>query len=203
METRYPSNSHKARAAAQAKAQQEERKKLEKVVTGTVNTRKKSGAQKITDLFIAEDAKNVKSYVLLEVLVPAIKDAAYNIICDSAGMVFGKPTGGRRPGSSTRDNYTQYWKDRDRGYQTAKPRSVFDYDDVIFSSRRDADVVLNELRMTLREYGLVRVSDLYDLVGKSWSYTYRDYGWTNLDRAEIVAIRGGYVIDFPRPLPID
>jgi hypothetical protein len=201
METRYPSNSHKARAAAQAK--QAERKKLEKVVTGTVTTRKKSGAQKITDLFIAEDAKNVKSYVLFEVLVPAIKDAVYNIVCDSAGMIFGKPTGGRRGSVSTRDNYTQYWKDRDRGYQPARPRTVFDYDDIVFATRGDAEIVLNELRLTLREYGLVRVSDLYDLAGKSWSYTYRDYGWTNLERAEVVGVRGGYIIDFPRPLPID
>ena len=41
----------------------EERKKVEKVVTGTVSTRKKSPFRKLADEFISDDAKNVKSYV--------------------------------------------------------------------------------------------------------------------------------------------
>ena len=48
-------------------------KKIEKVVTGNVITKKKSKARKFTEELVSEDAKNVKSYVLGEVLIPAIK----------------------------------------------------------------------------------------------------------------------------------
>lgn len=203
MDNKYPSNSHKARAAA-SKQQPKEERKLEKVVSGAVSTRKKSSASKLTDLFIAEDAKNVKSYVILDVLVPAIKDAVYNIICDSAGMIFGKPIRGRGSSTiSTRDNYTKYWDGRDRSYQPARPRTAFDYEDLTFESRIDAETVLNELRLEIHNYGLVSVANAYDLSGKTAPHTYHNYGWTSLERAEVMRVRDGWIIQFPKPLPLD
>ena len=50
-----------------------EEKKIEKVVTGKVLTKKRSKVNQFFDEIVSEDAKNVKSYVFGEVLIPAIK----------------------------------------------------------------------------------------------------------------------------------
>ena len=55
----YKSNSDKARQ------EQQSEKKVEAVITGAAKTRKKGEMQKFADVFIAEDANNVKSYILL------------------------------------------------------------------------------------------------------------------------------------------
>ena len=56
----YKSNSDKARQ------EQQSEKKVEAVITGAAKTRKKGEMQKFADVFIAEDANNVKSYILMD-----------------------------------------------------------------------------------------------------------------------------------------
>ena len=72
----YTPNSHKF------KAEIAEKKKVEKVVKGKVGTRKKSGVRKLTDIFVSEDAANVTSYILMDVLIhsgrQAISDSVTN-----------------------------------------------------------------------------------------------------------------------------
>ena len=65
----YKPNSHRYKN----EQKNQEREKIEKVVTGKVITKKKSSLSKFKDEFISEDAKNVKNYVFGEVLIPAIK----------------------------------------------------------------------------------------------------------------------------------
>ena len=55
----------------------------------------------------------------------------------------------------------------------------------------------------LEQYGVFRVADLYDLVGKSCDYTDNKYGWTNLRSADVVRVNGGYALKLPKALPID
>ena len=54
----------------------------------------------------------------------------------------------------------------------------------------------------MEEYGIVRVADLYDLVGITGDYTDNKYGWTNIRSAEVVRVRDGYKIKMPRAMPI-
>ena len=70
----YKTNSDKSRQEAQSE------KKIEAVITGTAKTRKKGEMQKFADVFIAEDANNVKSYILMEVIIPAVKKAISDIV---------------------------------------------------------------------------------------------------------------------------
>ena len=57
-----------------------EKRKTEKVVSGKVKTKKKGEMRKLKDVFISEDASNVKSYVIMDVLIPAAKKAISDII---------------------------------------------------------------------------------------------------------------------------
>ena len=77
----YKSNSDKVRQ------EQQSEKKVEAVITGAAKTRKKGEMQKFADVFIAEDANNVKSYILMEVIVPAVKKAISDIVTTGIDMI--------------------------------------------------------------------------------------------------------------------
>lgn len=205
----YKPNSNKFKEQQKQQAKLEE-KRVEKVVTGTVKRKKKSKAEQFMGNFISEDAKSVKSYVFGEVLIPAIKKAISDIVTDGIDIIlYGESRRGSR-GRSTVDriSYRNYY---DRGY-SAQPRmnerqalmaGAYSYDDIILPSRGEAENVLARMDELIDTYGLVRVADLYDLVGISGNYTDNHYGWTNIARAEIIRNRDGFVIKMPRAMPID
>ena len=62
----YKPNSHRFREE-QKQLAPVEKKKVEKVVKGSVKTKKKGNLSKISDVLISEDANNVKSYILMDV----------------------------------------------------------------------------------------------------------------------------------------
>lgn len=71
----YKSNSHKSKGEVR-----KEDKKIEKVATGKVKTKKKSGANKFSDVFVTEDISSVKDYILYDVLLPAAKKTLSEIV---------------------------------------------------------------------------------------------------------------------------
>ena len=190
-------NSYRSKQQAQEK---EENKKVLNVVSGGVRKRKKN---RIADIFISEDAANVKSYVFMDVLVPAIKKADSDIVRDGIDMILYGET--HRSSSSKKTSYVSY-----RDYSSSSRRddrrdtrrSIYHYDELIFDTRGDADFVLDQMYEILEAYDIVSVADLYDLAGESCEHTANRYGWTNLRNAEVVRVRDGYVIKLPKPGPI-
>lgn len=201
----YAPNSHKAK---EEKAQTEvpERKKLEKVVTGKVKTKKRNEMSKLGEIFIAEDARNVKSYILMDVLVPAVKKAISDIVTNGIDMLlFGEGGGTRKTSSASAVSYRNYYDQKDirRGYSNTRMRTGYDYDDIILESRGEAEEVLARMDELIETYGIVSVADLYDLVGKTCNYTDNKYGWTNIRNAEPIRVRDGYMLKMPKAGPIN
>lgn len=195
-----PDNSHKARAE---KKEVVEEKRAEKVVHGKVKT-KKNEVRKLTDIFISEDVANVKNYILLDVLVPSIKKAIYDIVVNSLDMSLFGSRGTKRP-SADRVSYRDYngvSRRDDRGYGNPRSTAGYSYDDIIIETRGEAEAVLSRMDEIMEEYGIVRVADLFDLVGITGDYTDNKYGWTNIRNAEVVRVRDGYKIKMPRAMPI-
>lgn len=181
-----------------------ERKKVEKVVTTDVKVRKKS---KFSDVFISEDAGNVGNYVVMEVIVPAVKNLVCNIIKDGIDMLLWG--GARRNNSGTpgsRVNYGGYYNNQNNVSRTAgqtQTRTGYSYDTITFNNRPEALEVLNQMDMLIDSYGQVTVADLYDLVGITGEYTDQKYGWKNLHNANVVRDREGFRIDLPKALPLN
>lgn len=199
----YKPNSHKFRA--DQKEAPEERKKVEKIVKGTVKTKKKTEASKFASLFISEDAKNVKSYVFMDVLIPAIKKAISDIVTDGVDMILYGSTGRRKKDStSSKISYRNFYdrRDDDRPANGPVPRVGYSYDDIILESKGEAEDVLSRMLEILDTYETVSVADLYDLVGVSGNFTDNRYGWTNLSSAETVRTRDGYKLKLPAARPI-
>lgn len=190
-------------------AEQTPDKKIEKVVSGSVKTRENK-TRKITDIFISEDASNVKSYIFMDVLVPAIKKAISDIVTDGIDMIlYGGSGGSKRSKSSSKVSYRSYYddrrdRDRDRDRGSYSSRTRFDYDDLVFASRGDVERVREQMDEVIDRYGLVTVADMYEMAGETNApFTANKYGWTNIRTAEPIRVRDGYVLKLPKAMPID
>jgi len=181
--------------------------KLEKVVTGKVITKKKGFFQKLSDEFISEDATSLKSFIFGDVLIPAIKKAISDIVTNGIDMILYGGNGTGRKYTSDRisyKNYTSYSNNNTSAIRRGNDRIVgYSYDDIILDSRGEAEEVISRMDELIEAYGLVRVADLYDLVGITGNFTDNKYGWTNIRNAQIIRVRDGYMIKMPRAIPID
>ena len=208
----YPSYSHKSRAKASADAEKPEKRVEKAVVTGSASTKKKSEIRKFADGFVSEDAANVKSYIMQDVIIPAAKRILDDVIVGSLRMfLYGEKgvSGGSRTNAS-KVSYRSFYErerenDRRRDGGAAKARSGFEYDDIEFEYRGDAEAVLTEMENIIEQFDMVSVGDLYDLADVSTSnYAVNRYGWTNLATAQIARTRNGkYIIKLPRAMPLN
>ena len=201
----YKPNSHRFNEEQKQKAVEE--KRVEKVVKGTTRTKKKSEISKIKDTFISEDAVNVKSYIIMDVLIPAAKKAISDIVSNGVDMILyaGKnPDRNRRGGNSSYVSYRDYSRrDDDRRYSSSNTRKS-DFEDVVFDYRSDAEEVLNQMHDIIDRYGFCTVTDLYDMADRTPPYTANRYGWTSVQSADVTRLSGGgYIIRLPRAMPID
>lgn len=195
----YKSNSH----ASKEKKNGEE-KKVEKIISGNARAKKKSEFSKFADVFVSEDAGNVKSYILMEVLVPAVKKAISDIVTNGIDMLLYGETGvHKRNGTSSKVSYRNYYDHGDHNTSSSRIRNGYSYDDIILDNRGEAEEVLSRMDEIVATYGTVSVADLYDLVGITGAYTDNKYGWTDIRSASVVRVRNGYMIKLPRALPLN
>lgn len=193
----YKPNSNRFKEQ-QKEATTTEKKEIKKVTTGKVKVKKKTGLQKMAGAMFAEDAEKVKSYILMDVLLPTIADGITDILKKSIDAIFGRKSSGRDSRSS-KVSYRSYYDNPDSRGTSVKTRSVYDYDDIIFDSRGEAEEVLDRMDELVALYGNVSVAEFYDLAGISSEYTSNKYGWTDIHTAKIVRVSGdGYMIKLPR-----
>jgi hypothetical protein len=198
-------NSHKYKAEKEAN----EKKKVEKVITGNVKVKEQSKVRKLTGSLISEDASSVKSYIVTDVFIPAVKKLVSDIVKDGIEMLlYGGTRPKDRPSNGYRANYVSYNKYSDRRDERyvrtdSSTRQRLDYGDVYFENRGDAEEVLDQMSDMLDRYDMVSVADLYDAVGLTCPHTWNKYGWTNLRDAKVVRTSEGYTIKLPRALPLD
>lgn len=182
-------------------------KKIEKVIKGGIKSRKKS---RFAELFIKEDLDNVKTYVFSDVIIPAILDTIVNAGTNALNMIFyGEPRGRSSSKRSSHISYNRYYEDRDRDdrdYRRDRDRrrDNYDYEEIEFDNRGDAEEVLDRLFELINEYKIVSINDYYDLVGKHGNFTDEKYGWTDLRSARVERTYGGrYYIKLPRAVPLN
>jgi hypothetical protein len=196
----YPANSKRGKDAPVEKA------RPEKVVEGAVTRRKKGLRDKLAQTFLSEDSSSVFTYVVVDVLVPAAKNAISDAISQGIErMLFGDirtrraPVGGGRPGGYT--NYSRMHEEP-RREMTRQARATHDFSDIVLASRGDAEDVIDRLRDLISQYETATVADLYDLVGLTGDFTDDKWGWYDLRVASVRAVRGGYLLNLPRTQPI-
>lgn len=201
----YKGNSYREKEEAKQEVT-EQPKKVEKVVSGQVKKKKKSEFRKLGDVFISEDAANVKSFILMDVLVPAIKKAISDIVVNGIDMVLYGGTGRlKRDNGTSKVSYRSYYDrkdDRDSRPSSGATRNGYDYDDITFPTRGEAELVREHMENIVDQYGIVTVADFYELAGVQTQYTDQKYGWTNLRSVKVTRVYDGYRLDLPKAFPI-
>jgi hypothetical protein len=149
----------------------------------------------------------------MDVLVPAIKKAIYDIVTNGIDMFLYGGTGkGKNGPSGTKVSYRSYYDQKSssggsqsgyRGSESQKTHNGFEYDDIIFDNRGDAEAVKQQMQAAIGKYGFVTVADLYDMVDQPAPYTSHKYGWLDVSSAEVMRVRGDYKLKLPRAVPID
>ncbi len=183
------------------KKESEPKKEVGKVVSGRVTVKKKGLGSRIHDIFLADDFSTVKEYAIMDVIIPGLK----HLIVDSISMLILGETAkksGRRDGSFV--SYGSYYKGEKKEERRERRRANFDYtDEIIFESRGDAELTLDALCDMCEQYGQATLSDFYDLVGETSNFTDEKWGWVDLGRASVRRSGRGYIIDLPKPYPLD
>ena len=205
-----PGNSYRQREEQDKKQD----KKIEPVVTGKVLQKKKPLGRKIAETFTGDDIRTVSSVVVFDVMIPAAKDMIQDMISEGVQrLLFGEargPARSRRPQSggsyinygrySSAMNQRQEQQSRD---MSRRARATHDFDELVLEDRGEAEQVLDALTELIDLYELATVYDLYELAGIPASFTDKKWGWTSLRDASVQRIRGGYLLNLPRPVPVD
>ena len=194
-------NSHKYKEEQKALAE----RKIEKVVSGTAKTKKKGEFSKFAGkIFSNQDKQDMKDYIVDDVVIPSIKNLILDTIIGAATRLFG---GSRRSTSvGNKVSYRSCYDDNrivGGGSSRAADRPRFDYDEIIYDTRLDAERVRDQMDEVIAKYGFVTVADMYDMANLPQPYTSGKYGWTNIRNAEVLYHGGGYILKLPKASPID
>lgn len=215
-----PGNAHKKRLedpaaptpppTASGTLPSKEKEELTQITTGKTVVRKQAWYKKFGRSLIADDVTNVREWIMVEVVIPSIRNLLANTIKGSTDRVFyggaqargrgfgyagGFAGGVERPGLRTR--YDKMADGEPRKMLSREARARHDFDGVVLDSHAEAAAVVDALIHRVEQYGVATVTDLYDLVGVTGSYADRNYGWTDLRTADVRQYGGGWLLDLP------
>lgn len=210
-----PGNSRKSKEGAKEGCKVDpNRPKPKPVVTAT--RVKKPFIKRFTSAFMDGSSTNneVVNYIVHDVVIPAAKSTIADLVEGAIEMVLFGGEGGGRSRHAVRSkgrSYVSYsdMYDNRRGrpnvarrphnVEPALVRTRHDFSDIILGSRQEGEIVLSEMVELLESYGVVTVSDFYDLVGLTSDYTDQKYGWFDLPNISTVRVRNGWALELPRP----
>lgn len=195
-------NSHKYRQEKKPVTGDVPKKKIEKVISGTATLKKRGLGRRFMDVFFTGSGQDVKSYLIFDVLIPAIKETINNMINKGTEMIlFGESS---RPAKKVSGNYVSYSSsfkgEREKIAPSRQNRMIRRFDDIKFESRADAEHVIDILAEVMSIYNQATIGDLYDAVGitPDWTDNVEEYGWTDLSGTHVSRIRDGYILEMPK-----
>ena len=207
----FPSNRRERPRGRDEGPPQQQQKKVDKVIVGEVTRRKRPLTRRFAEYFMPGNARSVWGFIAMDILIPAARDA----ISDSFHEGFDRLWEGESRGRSHRGrgrgrgggyvSYNSYSRRDDRDeprHISRRGRSNHDFDEIILPSRVEAERVIDSLFELVNRYEIATVSDLYDLVGIDATPTDEKWGWEDIRGAGVTRIKGGYLLDLPRPEPI-
>lgn len=211
-------NSHKYKAEKANGGNQDpkSREKVSPIVKRdqVVSTKKPLG-KKFAETFMTEDTKDVKSWLLMDVIIPGVKNTILDIL---SMMFFGevdnrRGRGKRRRYDDDRRDYSSYYSgsssNRERRSSRRKENSYYDSDDrvdfrnIVLRNRDDAEDLIEEMRRRIKSEGSVSVATLLDLVDVPGRYTDNNWGWDDDRDIGIRRVSSGYLIDVAEPKYLD
>ena len=203
----YPNNSNAAKENNQQTNLPAEPKKVEPVTTGNVTVKKPGLGQRIMDNIFDGSIEDRLTNAVFDIFIPSAKKMFADSVIDLVStLLTGQPvrTRGRgQTGSTTVRNsnmpYNSMYDYGTRGNVGERPRRVTP-DEIVVSTREEAESVCRKLEELMRMYEYVTVDDFYCTVGVPSQYTDRKWGWKSFSGGypNYESVPGGYRILMPR-----
>lgn len=174
----------------------------------------------------SDDGTAVRQTIWSDIIAPTIKTGLYGIVLGALGSLFWGP--GRQYGGYT--GYSPYAYGNQWGYnpfgRTTYPAQARNYTnyaamakpgqptpptvqqqvsptDVVFASRAEAELVKDTLSEILVTYHVVTLGDFFESCNVPVNgQTDYNVGWTDLSRLAVKERYGGWILELPRPMPI-
>lgn len=205
IKTDYAANSHKSKKRDKPNTDD---KKVDRVIEGKVVVKKRGFWRKLNEALTSDDSQSVGSYIMWDVLIPAFKSMILD--AGSQGLeraLYGEVRAKSRPGEG-RVAYNRMYKGstpirEGRREISNSARRSHDFREIILETRSEAEEVIDRLVDLIDSYDVATVSDLYDLVGITGNFVDEKWGWNDLRSAKATRVREGYLLELPRPEPID
>lgn len=156
---------------------------------------------KILDAIVSEDVQNLKKYVVMNVIIPRLGKMVIDFF--NLGSNTPVPT----PDSDGRIDYTSPQKVRVVGssnmvqpYKDETVSKKYEFKRLGYNYQRQAQDVLDQLREDIREYKMATLLHYYEYSDVETESTENNYGWKNLDDAEVYYDRVSqmWVIKLPK-----
>lgn len=189
-----------------------EKEKIEPVINGKVEQRKKTLGARFKQHFVTE-GEGFFDHIVEKVVIPKSLELVNTIIAQTADafkqgfeeMLFGgrttRPSTPPRPGFVQRTNYngvaTPMTPPTTAYFQPVVRRSNV-VKDVVLEFREDVELVLDTLRGVIERHGHCTLGDFYGLVDIQTNPVDEEWGWTNLASARSRQVNGGYLVVLPR-----
>ncbi len=132
-------------------------------------------------------SKVIKSERMMEALKDIITDRITDVLFEDNR---------RSAHKSYKVSYRDYYQER---------HSYYRVDQCVFQTRKEAEEVLDNLLKLAKDYGLVRVSDYYDLCSVTSCAKDSNYGWAEcaVSDMSVARCRDGYILKLPRAIPLN
>ena len=215
-------NSYAAKSSLTQKPVEESRPKLGGTIQGGVTLKQKTPGQRFTETFLNNgDVKIVGHTILMDVIVPALKEMIFSAGRDALSMFLwgdtrsGNSGGLSRVGGGIYRDYSRmsarsYDRNRDRDrVDIYRPEDNIQYNNLVFTLREDADNILWNMRDYINTYNDIQIVKLYELVKEQtgidipMSHSDAKFGWSDLTGACVRSVRGGYLLSLPNPIQLD
>lgn len=213
--TNYQSNSNRDKASGEPEKQ---RDKPVAVVTGEVVVKKKPLGGRIKDLFFSGDARDAVRYVIMDVAIPAAKNALYDMMVEGGrSIIFGPNGRGRGVGRYNEQrsiiSYNDYSKPLiDQRSRVNLPdqasRQIFSRPsrpeqlEFVIPDKDQAEEVLSRMVEITSTHKYATVGDLYAMLGLKSDHTDEKWGWFTISNAELRGVREGWLLRFPPAEPV-
>lgn len=208
----YPSNNK----AAPNGPQKREKRIDSPVIEGKIVQRKPAMGKRVMAVFIAGDPKQAGRSMVQEVLIPSVRETLLAIskayleslfLGDRLRVtrrdVFGTASARVAYNNMHKGQQSQQRMPQQPKQLTFQQRANHDFDEILLEERADATQVIASLQECIDNYGMARVSDLYDAVGITSDFTDEAWGWTDISGAGARIASGGYLLDLPKPIPLN
>lgn len=186
-------------------AKVEEKKHLDKVVTGNVTIKKKSEGRKILEKIFPSAGSDLKTTLMDDVIFPMLKNGLWEAVGRILWPNGDGPVRSSSFGGGTRINYSGFSKPQARQHYIPAGSTVgFDYDRIAFETRGDAEAVLMALDENIDAYGFATVGAFYEAAGVTTNNAQVEkFCWRSIGDAKVAQVGGGWIIHMPRPMPLD